>query len=147
MGRLRLLPESVVKPSEQDRTANTMALQLQDDEQQNNTQSISLANNSLNSSTHIPHQATSTPSSTLISEIAPAGLAVRNVALSSAAAHNVDTPTDGLQCCCGRLDCAYLRHNNAALGDLESNLETAARLGQVSSTLLQFTFFYFLGGA
>lgn len=36
-----------------------------------------------------------------------------------------------LQCCCGRLDCAYLRHNNVALGDLEKDLETAARLGQV----------------
>jgi hypothetical protein len=36
-----------------------------------------------------------------------------------------------LQCCCGRRDCAYLRHNNVALGDLEKDLETAARLGQV----------------
>lgn len=49
-----------------------------------------------------------------------------------------------LQCCCGRLDCAYLKHNNVALGDLESNLETAARLGQVSF-LLYFIFnFFFL---
>jgi hypothetical protein len=37
-----------------------------------------------------------------------------------------------LQCCCGRLDCAYLKHNNAALEDLEKDLATAARLGQVS---------------
>jgi hypothetical protein len=42
---------------------------------------------------------------------------------------NVDSSS--LQCCCGRLDCAYLKHNNVALEDLEKDLETAARLGQV----------------
>lgn len=36
-----------------------------------------------------------------------------------------------LQCCCGRLDCAFLKHNNAALEELERDLATAARLGQV----------------
>ncbi|KAL1963212.1 hypothetical protein VTN77DRAFT_8537 [Rasamsonia byssochlamydoides] len=35
-----------------------------------------------------------------------------------------------LKCCCGRLDCAYLKHNNAALENLEKDLATAARLGQ-----------------
>ncbi|KAK5095916.1 hypothetical protein LTR70_003235 [Exophiala xenobiotica] len=35
-----------------------------------------------------------------------------------------------MQCCCGRSDCAYLENNNAALGGLERDLETAARLGQ-----------------
>lgn len=35
-------------------------------------------------------------------------------------------------CCCGRPSCAYWEHNNAALGGLERDLETAARLGQVS---------------
>ncbi|KAH8692392.1 hypothetical protein BGW36DRAFT_387512 [Talaromyces proteolyticus] len=43
-------------------------------------------------------------------------------------AKNVDSST--LQCCCGRVDCAYLKHNNVALEDLEKDLETAARLGQ-----------------
>lgn len=43
-----------------------------------------------------------------------------------------------LQCCCGRRDCAYLEHNNVALGDLEKDLETAARLGQVRLLLLFF---------
>lgn len=36
-----------------------------------------------------------------------------------------------MKCCCGRSDCAYLEHNNIALGGLERDLETAARLGQV----------------
>lgn len=36
-----------------------------------------------------------------------------------------------MKCCCGQPDCAYLEHNNAALGGLERDLETAARLGQV----------------
>lgn len=35
------------------------------------------------------------------------------------------------RCCCGRQDCAYLKHNDDALGALERDLETAARLGQV----------------
>lgn len=36
-----------------------------------------------------------------------------------------------LECCCGRGDCAYLEHNSAALAELERDVETAARLGQV----------------
>lgn len=40
---------------------------------------------------------------------------------------------DAMQCCCGRPECVYLEHNNAALGGLERDLETAARLGQVRS--------------
>jgi hypothetical protein len=40
--------------------------------------------------------------------------------------------SDGkLQCCCGRLECAYLENNSAILGGIERDLETAARLGQV----------------
>ncbi|EEH48233.2 uncharacterized protein PADG_04317 [Paracoccidioides brasiliensis Pb18] len=35
-----------------------------------------------------------------------------------------------LKCCCGRSECAYLQHNNAALADLEKDVETAAQLGQ-----------------
>lgn len=52
------------------------------------------------------------------------------IPFSSSAAGNY-CEGDTLQCCCGRRDCAYLRHNNVALGDLEKDLETAARLGQV----------------
>jgi hypothetical protein len=36
-----------------------------------------------------------------------------------------------LQCCCGKLDCAYLEHNNVALSGLEKDIETAAQVGQV----------------
>ncbi len=39
-----------------------------------------------------------------------------------------------LQCCCGRVYCAYLEQNNAALSGLEKDVETAAKLGQVRST-------------
>lgn len=34
-------------------------------------------------------------------------------------------------CCCGRLQCAYLQHNAAALDSLEKHLRSAAQLGQV----------------
>ncbi|KAH8687432.1 hypothetical protein BGZ60DRAFT_510124 [Tricladium varicosporioides] len=33
-------------------------------------------------------------------------------------------------CCCGRRDCAYLKHNCSALDDLEKEVHTAATLGQ-----------------
>ncbi|PBP20436.1 hypothetical protein BUE80_DR008826 [Diplocarpon rosae] len=38
------------------------------------------------------------------------------------------TPT--LRCCCGRTDCAVLKHNCVALDDLEQEVRTAASLGQ-----------------
>ncbi|CAL3972539.1 unnamed protein product [Diplocarpon coronariae] len=38
------------------------------------------------------------------------------------------TPT--LRCCCGRTDCAVLKHNCVALDDLEKEVRTAASLGQ-----------------
>lgn len=57
---------------------------------------------------------------------------------------NVDSSS--LQCCCGRLDCAYLKHNNVALEDLEKDLETAARLGQVGIFLSLSRFFFVLHG-
>lgn len=41
-----------------------------------------------------------------------------------------------LQCCCGRIDCAYLRHNNVALEGLEKDVQTAAQLGQVRPSTL-----------
>lgn len=42
-----------------------------------------------------------------------------------------ETPMQSTKCCCGRSDCAFLAHNDTALGGLEKDLETAARLGQV----------------
>ena len=44
-----------------------------------------------------------------------------------------------LACCCGRLDCAYLQHNNNALRCFEKNLVTAAQLGQVQSCFIPST--------
>ncbi|TVY22908.1 hypothetical protein LHYA1_G008118 [Lachnellula hyalina] len=35
-----------------------------------------------------------------------------------------------LHCCCGRSDCAFLKHNCTALDDLEKEVHTAAQLGQ-----------------
>lgn len=47
-----------------------------------------------------------------------------------------DSSTDPkLKCCCGRADCAYLEHNNAAVGNIERKLERAAQLGQVRALL------------
>lgn len=48
---------------------------------------------------------------------------------------NTETRLGTMQCCCGRPECAYLEHNNAALGGLERDLETAARLGQVRTLM------------
>ncbi|KAH0564882.1 hypothetical protein GP486_001721 [Trichoglossum hirsutum] len=39
-------------------------------------------------------------------------------------------PTSELKCCCGQVDCAFLRHNNAQLHGLEKNVQTAAQMGQ-----------------
>jgi len=41
------------------------------------------------------------------------------------------TPTPSLQCCCGNLDCQYLKHSTQALENLEADVQTAAQLGQV----------------
>ncbi|KAF3390887.1 hypothetical protein DPV78_011297 [Talaromyces pinophilus] len=72
-------------------------------------------------STHIPPTSTRLGSENVIIPFSSAG---RNYSCG-------DSGEEGpLQCCCGRRDCAYLRHNNVALGDLEKDLETAARLGQ-----------------
>ena len=37
-------------------------------------------------------------------------------------------------CCCGRPKCAYLEHNDAALRGLEQDLQSAAQIGQVSTS-------------
>ncbi|KAI9825672.1 MAG: hypothetical protein M1832_001016 [Thelocarpon impressellum] len=36
----------------------------------------------------------------------------------------------GLACCCGREECAFLKHNHSALEGLERSVQTAAQLGQ-----------------
>jgi hypothetical protein len=57
---------------------------------------------------------------------------------SRAPQHNNSIPEPNmpyLQCCCGKLECAYLEHNNAALSGLEKDVETAARLGQVHTKI------------
>ena len=48
---------------------------------------------------------------------------------------NLDSSISNMQCCCGRADCAWLEHNKNALGGLEKDLETAARLGQVRAVM------------
>ena len=49
---------------------------------------------------------------------------------SSGLQRNAERPAS---CCCGKSQCAYLEHNNAALEGLESQLENAARIGQVGA--------------
>ncbi|KAK2040701.1 hypothetical protein LZ31DRAFT_35797 [Colletotrichum somersetense] len=41
-------------------------------------------------------------------------------------------PDDGsrIQCCCGRTDCAYLRHSRSVLETVEKDVHTAAKLGK-----------------
>ena len=38
-------------------------------------------------------------------------------------------------CCCGQDQCAYLAQNDAVLKGLEQDLESAAKIGQVCTTL------------
>lgn len=46
--------------------------------------------------------------------------------------HATTTPSSEMvKCCCGRTDCAFLKHNCSALDDLEKEVRTAAQLGQV----------------
>ena len=51
--------------------------------------------------------------------------------MESAIAEALDTQAMS-KCCCGQPLCAYWEQNNAALTGLERDLDTAARLGQVS---------------
>ncbi|PGG98186.1 hypothetical protein AJ79_08956 [Helicocarpus griseus UAMH5409] len=46
--------------------------------------------------------------------------------------HDAGPPTSPplLKCCCGRSECAYLKHNNDALKDLETQLVIAGNIGQ-----------------
>ena len=39
-----------------------------------------------------------------------------------------------LQCCCGRFECMYLKHNSSVLESVEKDVHTAAKLGQVRLT-------------
>lgn len=41
-----------------------------------------------------------------------------------------------MKCCCGRLDCVFLKHNCAVLDSVEREVHTAARMGQVSLPLV-----------
>jgi hypothetical protein len=51
--------------------------------------------------------------------------------------HSATTPTsEVVKCCCGRADCAFLKHNCSALDDLEKEVRTAAQLGQVREFLV-----------
>ncbi|KAI0101988.1 hypothetical protein GGR51DRAFT_562910 [Nemania sp. FL0031] len=38
--------------------------------------------------------------------------------------------TSALKCCCGSLECIFLRHNNAILDNVEKDVHQAARMGQ-----------------
>ena len=49
-------------------------------------------------------------------------------ALLSQSSQGMERPTI---CCCGRQECAYLEHNNAAVEGLERDLQSAAQIGQV----------------
>ena len=49
------------------------------------------------------------------------------------ASHRMERPA---ACCCGRVECAYLEHNNAAMEGLERELHSAAQIGQVGSSFL-----------
>ena len=42
--------------------------------------------------------------------------------------------SETVECCCGRADCAFLNRNSSALDDLEKEVRTAARLGQVRNS-------------
>ncbi|KAI9835246.1 MAG: hypothetical protein M1838_005330, partial [Thelocarpon superellum] len=60
---------------------------------------------------------------------------VASAALESLLAHSTSVVPHApaaaeFACCCGRYECAYLKHNNAALDGLERNVRTAAQLGQ-----------------
>ena len=65
-------------------------------------------------------------------------------AVASAASATLDSllsqPLGGMRgmerpatCCCGREQCAYLEHNEAAIEGLEKDLQSAAQIGQVSA--------------
>ena len=67
-----------------------------------------------------------------------------SVPVASAASATLDSllsqPLDGMRvmerparCCCGREQCAYLEHNEAAIEGLEKDLQSAAQIGQVSA--------------
>lgn len=64
-------------------------------------------------------------------EEADAAAALAATATSTAAVE--ETSTHIPQCCCGRTqECPFLAQNNATLAALERDIQTAARLGQVS---------------
>lgn len=48
-----------------------------------------------------------------------------------------------LKCCCGSLECVFLRHNNAILDNVEKDVHQAARMGQVSPAHLRIFISFF----
>ena len=63
-----------------------------------------------------------------------------SAAIAAAAAIGAELMNKGTyipQCCCGRpqADCPFLARNNATLAGLERDVQTAARLGQVSESI------------
>ncbi|KAK3485258.1 uncharacterized protein B0T23DRAFT_367187 [Neurospora hispaniola] len=44
-----------------------------------------------------------------------------------------------MRCCCGREDCVYLRHNCTLLKSVERDVHTAAKMGQVNCTMLEWS--------
>ena len=65
-------------------------------------------------------------------EEAEAAAALEATPISTVAVEGTSTHIP--QCCCGRtqMECPFLAQNNATLAALERDIQTAARLGQVS---------------
>ncbi|TGJ83393.1 hypothetical protein E0Z10_g5375 [Xylaria hypoxylon] len=45
--------------------------------------------------------------------------------------------TSPMKCCCGSLECIFLRHNNALLDNVEKDVHQAGRMGQAPSSMAQ----------
>jgi hypothetical protein len=60
------------------------------------------------------------------------------MASSSSSLEPTPRPTtaedSSLRCCCGRLDCIFLKHNCSVLQIVEKDVHTAAKMGQVRSS-------------
>ena len=73
----------------------------------------------------------STPPSTSAASAALESLLVQSRLTAHTDTSDASSSMASLDCCCGRAECAYLKHNNQALDGLERNVQTAAQLGQV----------------
>lgn len=70
--------------------------------------------------TVVPGAAASNPASSLVLSSVP---------------DTVSPKPPPLQCCCGRVDCVFLRHSSTVLEGVEKDVHTAAKLGQVSISI------------